>query len=108
MRQGRWWRSRLPKGSEVTLKYCRSAAGRAPKFEPTREAGPRTVVLSRRKQGSSPVGSASKINGFCGDGRARPPLKPPFQDGHRLAKSPRAGLFKSGSSSDQRLDIEAC
>src|SRR5262249_5759828 len=35
----------------------------------------------------SPLGSASKINGFCGDGRARPPLKPPFQWGDQ--KGPR-------------------
>src|SRR5215471_6567283 len=35
----------------------------------------------------SPLGSANKINGFCGDGRARPPLKPPFQWGDQ--KGPR-------------------
>src|SRR5215813_11371373 len=56
-----------------------------------------TPTLSHgENRGSSPLGSASKINGFCGDGRARPPLKPPFQCGHRLVKSPRAGAFQIG------------
>ena len=66
-----------------------------------------TATLSHgENRGSSPLGSTSKINVFTQRGEPHRPLKRPFQEGHRLVKSPRAGLFKSGSSSDRRLDID--
>src|SRR5262249_53957492 len=76
---------------------CKRPAHRRTRGKRASCPGGRVQHLSHgENRGSSPLGSASKINGFCKDGRARPPLKPPFQDGHRLVKSPRAGAFQIG------------
>jgi len=64
-------------------------------FTPPEYFGAPTSPSHGENRGSSPLGSASKINVFAQRGGARPPLKRPFQEGHRLVKRVRATLFKA-------------